>query len=50
MERQFVTIIEWHSGNKTKHSFTYQELLSVIFDAIKNGVVVNIEIKVQERE
>lgn len=50
MERRFVTIIEWYSGNKTKHSLTYENLLYVISDAIQNGVVVNIEIKVQERE
>lgn len=50
MKRRFVTIIEWYSGNKTKHSLTYENLLYVISDAIQNGVVVNIEIKVQERE
>lgn len=50
MERRFVTIIEWYSGNKTKHYLNYENLLYVISDAIENGVVVNIEIKVQERE
>ena len=50
MEHEFVTIIEWYSGNKTKHSFTYENLLYAISDAIESGVVLNIEIKVRERE
>ena len=50
MDHKFVTIIEWYSGNKTKHAFTYENLLYVISDAIESGVVVNIQIKVQERE